>query len=142
MIYLDTSALIKLYFHEAGSEQVQELLMSQDDSLPVWELQEMELSNAFRLKVFWKDITEEDADQQWSLFQRRKAQGQYFFPELDRVALLAEFHALSRHTQDIGCRSLDILHVACAAQLSAEIFLSFDQRQCTLAKKVGLNLAI
>ena len=43
MIYLDTSALIKLYFIEEGSQELNELIMAQDEPLPIWELQEAEL---------------------------------------------------------------------------------------------------
>jgi len=32
--------------------------------LPVWELQEMELVNALYLKVFWKDISLQEAEEQ------------------------------------------------------------------------------
>ena len=39
VIYLDTSALLKLYIHEDHSEAVQEWVVSQDDPLPVWDLQ-------------------------------------------------------------------------------------------------------
>jgi predicted nucleic acid-binding protein len=52
VIYPDTSALVKLYVLEAGSEFVQSCLSEQDDPLPVWELQEAELANALHLKVF------------------------------------------------------------------------------------------
>jgi hypothetical protein len=40
----------------------------------------------------------------------------------------------------LGCRTLDVLHVACACELAADHFLSFDQRQKTLARKAGLNV--
>ena len=61
MIYLDTSALVKLYVLEAGSEFVQSCLSEQDDPLPIWELQEAELANALHLKVFRNEWTEAEA---------------------------------------------------------------------------------
>ena len=64
MLYLDTSALLKLYLHEQASEWVQEQVEAQSDPLPIWELQEAELTNALRLKVFWRDITAAQADGQ------------------------------------------------------------------------------
>ena len=138
MIYLDTSALVKLYLLEEGSAWVQQLIASQQDPLPVWELQEMELLNALRLKVFRGEITASDAERQVVLFEERKARGQYYFPELDRAGFLTTFHRLSAHTPELGCRTLDIMHVACALLLAPECFVSFDGRQCELAERAGL----
>ena len=42
------------------------------------------------------------------------------------------------HTPSIGCRSLDILHCALAAELQATEFISTDSRQCRLARTMGL----
>ena len=140
MIYLDTSALIKLYLLEDGSETVHGLVTGQDDPLPVWELQEMELVNALRLKVFWKEISKGDADRQIGIFGERKTRGLYFFPEIERVALFEEFLSLTRYTPSLGCRTLDIMHVACARVLSPDSFVSFDARQRALAGKAGLNV--
>jgi len=35
---------------------------------------------------------------------------------------------------------MDILHVACAMQISPELFVSFEQRQQNLARKARLNV--
>ena len=40
----------------------------------------------------------------------------------------------------IGCRTLDILHVATAVVLGVREFASFDGRQRQLAKKAGLRV--
>ena len=140
MIYLDTSALVKLYVLEAGSEFVQSCLSAQDDPLPVWELQEAELANALHLKVFRNEWTEEEAERQIERFQVRKRRGLYFFPEIDRVELIRCFHRLSRETPRTGCRTMDIFHVACALQIPSCRFLSFDGRQSALARWAGLEM--
>ncbi len=141
MLYLDTSALLKLYLREEGSDSVQAAIEAQDDPLPVWELQEMELINALRLKVFWKDIRPAQADRQIELFDERKARGLYYFPQINRAELQSDFRKLSAATPVSGCRTLDILHVACALQLGATSFLTFDNRQRDLASTFGLKVA-
>ena len=140
MIYLDTSALIKLYIHESGSAEVQALLASQSEPLAVWELHEMELVNALRLKVFWKEIGETDADTQIAHFNRRQSSGLYFMPEIGRSDLLDRYLQLSTHTPALGCRTLDILHVAAAVLLNTRLFMTFDQRQARLAALAGLTV--
>jgi hypothetical protein len=117
VICLDTSALVKLYLLEEGSSVVQNLISSQSDPLPVWELQEMELTNALRLKVFWKEISETGADHQLALFGKRKEKGHYYFPDIDRAAL---FQPLSdcpptRRNSDAGHWTSCMSHVpACS----------------------------
>ncbi len=140
MIYLDTSAFLKLYVCEEGSREVQDLVFAQDHPLPVWDILEGELTNALRLKVFWQEITLEQADAQIALFQRRKRQGFYHVPEIDRVGMMAVFRELSEETPHLGSRTLDILHVACAAVLQADAFVTFDARQRRLAAHAGLNV--
>ena len=46
-----------------------------------------------------------------------------------------------RHGPRLGIRTLDSLHVACALELNAESFWTFDDRQRKLAKAVGLRTA-
>lgn len=139
MIYLDTSALIKLYLLEDGSEEVSRIVTGQDHPLPVWELQEVELINALRLKVFRKELGKADANRQIDLFFARKASGQYFYPPISRSDLLAEFQKTGQWTVEIGCRTLDLMHVACALHIKADAFITFDQRQRELAHRSGLH---
>jgi len=44
-----------------------------------------------------------------------------------------------RYGPKFGMRTLDTLHVACALELEAERFWTFDERQAKLAKAVGLK---
>lgn len=39
---------------------------------------------------------------------------------------------------ELGIRTLDVLHVACACELKASAFLSFDERQRKLAERSGI----
>lgn len=142
MIYLDTSAFLKLYLRESGSREVQDLVTAQDDPLPVWDILEGELINALRLKVFWQEITPDQADAQIDLYHQRKRQAFYHVPETDRGALMGAFRNLSRETPRLGCRTLDILHVAFASLLRPRAFVTFDERQRALAAHAGLEAPI
>ena len=139
MLYLDTSAFLKLYVRETGSDEVQRAIAAQSEPLPVWEILEMELYNALQLKVFWKELNQSEADYQSSLFEQRKARGLYYVPEIRRTELMVDFRRLSRHTAKLGSRTMDILHVACACQLKPDGFLSFEKRQNQLAEIAGLS---
>jgi predicted nucleic acid-binding protein len=45
-----------------------------------------------------------------------------------------------RYGPKLGVRTLDSLHVACALELKAEQFWTFDERQGKLAKAEGLKI--
>jgi len=45
-----------------------------------------------------------------------------------------------RYGPKLGIRTLDSLHVACALELKAEQFWTFDERQGKLAKITGLRV--
>lgn len=139
MLYLDTSALLKLHCLEEGSRETQAALEAQDDPIPVWEIQEMELRNAFRLKVFWNEWTTEQAERQEALFLDRRRRGLYYTPDIQRSELFTTFLELTLQTPTLGCRTLDILHVAAAKQQEISLFLTFDQRQRKLALASGLH---
>lgn len=46
-----------------------------------------------------------------------------------------------RYGPSLGVRMLDSLHVACALELSAQKFWTFDERQAKLAEAVGLDIS-
>lgn len=46
-----------------------------------------------------------------------------------------------KHGAGLAMRSLDSLHVACALELNAEQFWTYDERQAKLAKAQGLKIA-
>jgi len=122
LIYLDTSAFIKLYLLEEGSAEVQRLVTGQHDPLTVWKLMELEFHNALRFKVFLAEMSG----------------GLYHVPYLDPVTLHESALQLSLRTPALACRSPDILHVAAARLMGAQRFITADRRQAALAEGEGL----
>ncbi len=60
------------------------------------------------------------------------------FP-LPETALKVAVDLARKHVAHIGTRTLDSLHVACALELKADRFWTFDERQKKLAKAAGLK---
>ncbi len=60
MVYLDTSAIVKLYFKEDRSEEVATWLKENNQSIPLTRFHELELVNAIQLKFFRGEIVAED----------------------------------------------------------------------------------
>lgn len=61
---------------------------------------------------------------------------------IDFAGLFARAEPLvTAHAARLLCRTLDILHVACALQLECTRFVTADDRQLALAKAVGMTTA-
>jgi hypothetical protein len=48
----------------------------------------------------------------------------------------------AKHTEQLGCRGFDLLHVALALELECEAFLTADRIQGALARAEGLDVTI
>jgi predicted nucleic acid-binding protein len=142
MIYLDTSAFIKLYLLEDGSAEVHSLVVAQQEPLPVWHLMELELVNALRFKVFLAEMKPADVERIISLYHERKRNGQYFVPFIDPIALHELSLEMTEETPTLGCRALDILHVAAARLCDATLFITADTRQAALVKAGGREVRL
>ena len=140
MVYLDTSALVSLYYPETASERAAAFVAGKP--VPFSHLHELEARNALMLKVFRKEATVGESDRTVAAMQEDLKSGSLVRPEVDWITVFRAATALAtEHSRRIGARSLDVLHVAAAQALKAERFASFDDRQKDLAKKAGLNVA-
>ena len=87
-------------------------------------------------------MTEQNAEDLLATYRTRKRAGQYYAPYLDAVALHESALELTGRTPAIGCRSLDILHVAAARLLQAELFVTGDRRQADLGEGECLTVTL
>lgn len=138
--YLDSSALIKLYVAETGSDRVSGYARALRHPIPFSHLHELEMKNALQLKLFRREATSKAVDESVRAIDDDFSAGVLSRPELNwfDVFRLASKLALE-HSSEIGCRSLDLLHVASALALEATTLLTFDDRQARLARANGLG---
>jgi len=104
-------------------------------------LVELELTNALQLRVFRKELTNGEARAAYVAIQKDLAAGVYSIQPLSAMVFDTAKRISLKHTAGIGSRSLDVLHVAAALAMSAEVLLSFDGNQRKLAKAAGLRAA-
>ncbi len=141
MLYVDTSAVVKLYVHEDYSRKVSDWLKDNDAAIPWTALHELEFTNAMHLKEFRGEITAGESRLIKANFTAHEQRGVYYNPELDWADTFGRAVDLStKHTIKTGSRSLDILHVAAASLLNADRFLTFDERQSKLAALERMRL--
>jgi len=140
--YLDSSALIKLYVTEAGSDRVSGYARTLPHPIPFSHLHELEMKNALQLKLFRREATANAVHASVRAIDEDFAAGVLSRPELNWFDVFRRASKLAcEHSSEIGCRSLDLLHVASALVLEATTFLTFDDRQALLARVTGLEAA-
>lgn len=139
--YVDTGVLVKLHIAEPDSSRAVELVRTAQVPFPFTQWQELELRNAIRLKVFRREITAAELALAMESIQSDLDSGVLVPKHLDSAAVLRMAEELSsRSTARLGCRTLDIVHVAAARILGVDEFLTFDNRQAALAREVGLEV--
>ncbi|HUR17294.1 MAG TPA: type II toxin-antitoxin system VapC family toxin [Candidatus Limnocylindrales bacterium] len=140
-IYADPSALLALYIHEPASAATSAWRWRTTGALPLTLHGRLEIVNGIGLAGFRKAISAEAMKDAMESFEEDIADGQYVETDVLWRATLRRASELSAaHTPAIGCRTLDVLHVATALELELPFFLSLDVRQRRLAKTAGLRL--
>ena len=138
--YADPSALLKLYIHEPASAAMSAWRSRTKGALPVTPHGRLEIVNGICLAGFRKIISAEALSDAIVSFDEDLAEGRYVDADIVWRATLRRARELSRaHTPALGCRTLDVLHVATAIELGLRYFVTFDSRQGQLAEAAGLK---
>jgi predicted nucleic acid-binding protein len=138
--YADTSFLFSLYSQDAHTDLASHIGGTLHAALVLTPLQRYELRNALRLAVFRGDITPGECLRLLDTIESDIKTGVLVETPVSWVEVYAEAEALSAaHTEKLGTRAFDVLHVAAAAALGAREFLTFDARQKSLAQKAGMK---
>ena len=141
--YADPSALLRLYIHQAESAVMSAWRTRAKGTLAVTHHGRVEIINGICLAAFRGHISAEAMNDSLASFEEDFTERRYIQADLMWRAALKRAGELSReHTPALGCRSLDVLHVASALELELKNFLTFDLRQRKLAKAVGLKLIV
>jgi predicted nucleic acid-binding protein len=139
--YVDPSALLKLYVHRPESFAMNAWRARMRGALPLTQHARAEVVNGICLAAFRRDISAAALRDALASFDEDFAAGRYVQADLPWRSALRRATELSRdYTPQIGCRTLDMLHVACALELGLPSFLTFDARQRRLARSVGLKV--
>lgn len=137
--YVDPSALLKLYLHEPESSAMNAWRQRARSALPVTEHGRLEIVNGICLAAFRGLLSARAFDDALRSFDEDWAEGRYAHADVLWRATLRRATDISQsHTPAVGCRTVDVLHVAAALELGLRGFVTFDARQRRLARKVGL----
>jgi predicted nucleic acid-binding protein len=130
--FFDSSAFVKRYIEETGSQDVEALYMTATE-LAVSVVCIPEVISALNRRVRERDLSRR---------QYETAKDNMFEDARDAEIVNLTPEVITTCTAILDASpagAMDALHVACAVQWGAELFVSSDQRQVSAAKKVGLR---
>jgi predicted nucleic acid-binding protein len=137
-IYADTSFFISLYVRDSHSTNADRLLASA--SAPWFTpLHFAEWTHAVAAQVFRGYMTTAEAGRAQQELAGDRDAGLWINIDVPDNAFNVCADLGRRFGPKLGVRTLDSLHVACALELKAERFWTFDDRQVKLARAVGLK---
>ena len=137
--YFDSAIIVKLYVQETTSPDAIRLVGAYVAPYALTQWQALEVKNAIRLKAFRAEITATEMHRSIAAFEQDIATDRWERPAYSVAAVEQKAEELSNgHSAILGCRTLDIIHVAAALVLGAKEFVTFDARQGALAKQAGL----
>jgi predicted nucleic acid-binding protein len=151
--YADTSFLVKLVTTEPGSEEAMAEFRRLDfPPLFFLPLHGLEVTNAIRRGVFHlrrsagsgqSPAIGRERDTALARIEHWLKRGWLIEAAADCDEALLRARALSeKHTERLGCRGFDLLHVALALELECEAFLTSDRVQGALARAEGLDVTV
>jgi len=139
--YADPSALLKLYVHEPESAGMSAWRTRTKGALPLTPHGRLEIVNGIGPAASRKLMTADAMRDALASFDEDVAEGRYADADVLWRSTLERAAELSRaHTAALGCRSLDVLHIATALELGLRSFVTFDRRQGQLARLSGLRV--
>jgi predicted nucleic acid-binding protein len=139
--YFDSAIIVKLYVQEATSPDAVRLVGGYPAPYALTQWQALEVKNAIRLKTFRGEITAAEMNESIAALEQDITTGRWRHPTYTVSAVEQKAEELSAgHSATLGCRTLDIIHVAAALVIGARDFVTFDGRQGALAKQLGLTV--
>jgi predicted nucleic acid-binding protein len=137
-VYADTSFFVSLYLEDRHSKGAEQLIASGE---PVWctPFHRAEYAHALAQQVFYKKLTTSEADKAHADLEEDRITGLWIEAAVPENAFELCADLARRCGPKLGVRTLDSLHVACALELKADRFWTFDERQAKLARAVGLK---
>jgi predicted nucleic acid-binding protein len=130
---------VSIYLTDAHSPEADRLFRA-SGGLFCTPLHLVEFTHAVEQNVFRRRVSVQSATRIYLEFEGDRRAGLWREVGQPELTFAVSVDLARTHTAALGTRTLDTLHVACALELRAERFWTFDDRQAKLAKAVGLKI--
>jgi predicted nucleic acid-binding protein len=132
--------VVSIYCQDSNSAAAQAALQDAGEPLLISALGEVEIVNAMHLRIFRREISQQQANISLKDFEIDLRAGLFLLRALPQSSFLRARQLACQLTATLGTRSADIIHIAAALELGATSFFSFDQQQRKMAEDTGLKL--
>jgi predicted nucleic acid-binding protein len=138
LIYLDTSFVVSLYLNDRHSLEARRSIVS---APPLWftPLHNAEWAHAISQHVFRGELSLSESQRMTARLEEHVAQRRWMPVPIPEGAFELCADLARQQGPRMALGTLDTLHVACALELRAEQFWTFDERQGKLARVAGLR---
>ena len=152
-VYADTSFLVRLVTEEPGTATaVADYRRLGRPAIFFLPLHGLEVANAIRQRAFHlrrsapaseRAAIKRETQAAHDLLMKFISRRVFIESSIDMDIATEAARSLSeRHTERLGCRGFDLLHVALALELECEAFLTSDGIQGALARAEGLDVTV
>jgi predicted nucleic acid-binding protein len=138
-VYADSSFILSLYITDSHSSEARGRVQGAPP-LILTPFHRAEWAHALAQHQFRRELTAESARHFSAQFISDEADGIFRADAIPERAFDLCADLARRHGHTLAMRTLDSLHVACALELKAEKFWTFNERQAKLAKAQGLKI--
>jgi len=139
--YPDSSFLVSIYRQDGSHAAASAFMRKHSPSLAFLPLHRVELRNALRFAEAQRLITDGERRKAFGQIEEDLREGLLIHTTMAWGDICRRADDLSeKHMVKNGQRTIDLLHVAAALEIGTKLFLSFDHRQCGLAKAAGLQV--
>jgi len=144
-VFFDTSAMIKLYHDEDGTEETLSIINTHNPIILISDLTKIEFISAFAKKVRTNEITKDDFQEIVLLFENDTKK--YEIIEIDKGIKSLAVDLLKMIGCKRGLKSLDALQLASALTFSKikymlDLFVVSDKNLGKIAEEQGLQTMI
>jgi predicted nucleic acid-binding protein len=139
--YADSSFLVSVYRADANQPAAHAYIARSSPSLVFLPLHRVELRNALRFAETQRLISPQERRTAFKQIEEDLREGLLTHAPIAWSDICRRADELSeKHMVNHGQRTINLLHVAAALECGVRLFLSFDQRQCGLARAAGLTV--
>ncbi len=141
LVYADTSFLMSYFIDDAHTEKTRAEVLGISGPIRISPLGHLEFHNSVWRKVGMDGFEKNHAERAIRQFDEQIEEGWFEMSGLKKQVVWKRALTLATiYSTELKVRTLDILHVSEAVELSATCFWGFDDRQNTLAQRAGLGL--
>jgi predicted nucleic acid-binding protein len=139
-LYFDTSALVKLFHVENGTQKVTELVEDLDNKVYLSELAKIEFHCALYRRFRNHELLREDLETALDGFNKQLES--FFVERLGSAVIHEALSLLKMYAHDSGLRTLDAMHLATFNLISEKswYFVAADRPLNDIVRKMGYNV--